>query len=1257
MALPSPTSTQGRASITTTVFISNLHCPSCIVSIQGALSALHPPPEVVSHSIVSHEVILRHSAQVSVDAILDALELAGFEVHSIFQDSEIGIGVESERRSPEWQNSLEQAVNRWRHSRGHAREDDMQKRKRHVEQCALCRIEEGDVGGSVKVRQESGSSAALTEKEEIKREEDVGEVEMKGDGFVFVDDGAGDGLWRATLAISGMTCASCVASISRVVGELGWVRSVDVNLLTASGSVVFEGKHHAAEVVEVVEDAGFEVTLQSLVEVAKAPVKKSATVPGAERWKATYSIEGMTCSSCVGNVTDAVKGYTWIEHVDVNLVSNSATVTFTGKDHLAEIQEAIEDSGYGATLDTILPIDQQQEVAQERSMAIRIEGMFCHHCPPRIIAALNEIYGDKIECEKPPLNEKTGLLRIKYLPSPPDFTIRHIVDSISAIDAIFKPSIYHPPTLEERAHDMHARERRRILFRLVLSFTIAIPTFILGIVYMSLVPASNRQRRYLMEPMWAGNIPRIQWALFFLSTPVYLFAADTFHVRALKELRAMWRPGSRTPFFQRFYRFGSMNMLMSLGTTIAYFASIVELIRAGLKKSTGSLSDSYFDSVVFLTMFLLIGRFLEAYSKAKTGDAVTSLGKLRPDEAILVGVSGTGDRKISVDLLEIGDVVRVPHGTSPPFDGLIAAGSAKFDESSLTGEARLVNKEPGDTVFSGTINKGGAITVQINTVSGTSMLDQIINVVREGQARRAPVERVADVITSHFVPFVVLVAIVTWVIWLSLGLTGTIPDDWRDKDSGGWELWSLRFAIAVFVVACPCGIGLAAPTALFVGGGLAAKHGILVKGGGEAFQEASSLDCIVFDKTGTLTQGGDPEVTDYEIIDGQGEGVALGMATKLEESSTHPIAKSLVAFCASKVNSESTLISIDEIPGKGLKGVFKPTSETTTAPITALIGNETFMVDHGVVIPASTSTTLNKWKSEGKSVALFAISSTTSSADFILSATFAISDPLRPEAASTISSLHASGIDVWMLSGDNETTARAVGASVGIPSDHVIAGVLPSQKAEKIKYLQRTLPSPRKFGSRGKARATVAMVGDGINDAPALATADVSIAIGSGSDVAVSSASFVLITSDLRSITTLIRLSKKVFRRVKFNFGWALVYNLIAMPVAAGALFAVRTGGGGHVRLDPVWASLAMAMSSLLDARSTSFSVSNFTYRTLSTVSVFLFPNILQILTNTIITVSPNPSQTLPNTRFPALPTTALTSPQAPLPPFPASNQ
>jgi heavy metal translocating P-type ATPase len=754
---------------------------------------------------------------------------------------------------------------------------------------------------------------------------------------------------------------------------------------------------------------------------------------------------------------------------------------------------------------------------------------------------------------------------------------------------------------------------------LLLCIIVAIPTFVIGIVFMSLINSKHPIRKYLMGTMWAGNVTRLSWALFILATPIYFFAADTFHRRAIKEVKAMWRPGSRTPYLHRFTRFGSMNMLICLGTSIAYFASVVELILAATKKTKGSMDDSYFDAVVFLTMFLLLGRFLEAYSKAKTGDAVTSLGELRPDEAVLVD-SEKGDSKVDTDLLEVGDIVRVYHGTSPPFDGVVLDGDSNFDESSLTGESRPVKKTAGDTVYSGTINKGAPITIRITSISGTSMLDQIIAAVREGQTRRAPVERVADTITSHFVPFVIAVAIITWLVWLILGTTGGIPKNWKNEGAVGWALWSLRFAIAVFVIACPCGIGLAAPTALFVGGGLAAKHGILVRGGGEAFQEASSLDCIVFDKTGTLTEGGDPAVTDHKFCGIRNSSLVLGITKALELQSNHPIARALVSFCDKQIHDSPAAVDVDEVPGKGLKGTFRVDAHE----ILAIIGNESFMADHHVPMDAENSLALQMWKSQGKSVALIALqlppteeavaseaSAQPSAPTWQLACIFSISDPLRPEAISVIAALKQRGIDVWMLSGDNPTTANAVGVQVGIPTSNIIAGVLPDQKAEKIKYLQQTLTKPQKTGlfnipfprSKKTQRATVAMVGDGINDAPALSTADLSIAIGSGSDIALSSSSFILINSRLTTILTLLDLSRVVFRRVYFNFGWALVYNMIAMPVAAGVLFpittgtdqmdmhhngvgmkggmAMETGGKKHVRLDPVWAALAMALSSV----------------------------------------------------------------------------
>ncbi|KAF2650160.1 heavy metal translocatin [Lophiostoma macrostomum CBS 122681] len=1090
----------------------------------------------------------------------------------------------------------------------------MHKRQKHVEQCEQCQQEAGGVSIDVHDQDQFPKKpAAVVVQNEKTSIYDGATSPLASDTFVVVDTPKAPVLCKATLGITGMTCSSCVSSITHAVEQLPWVRSIDVNLLTASGTVVFEDKSRLDEVIETIEDTGFDVTVDKATELRSSAIRAVTPQPRSDRWRATYAVEPITCAGCVGPIVDALKTHSWIEKVDVSLVTKSATVVFLGKEHLSEIKDTIEDTGKDADLVDVVSEDGDEQDHVDRAVSIRVEGMFCHHCPGRITQALGDQYAKEytFELEDPPLSQKSPVLNIRYIPSSPEFTIRHIFETIMSLDPNFSPSVYHPPTIEERAREMHARERRQILFRLVLSITVAIPTFLIGIVFMSLITSENPIRHYIMQPMWAGNVTRATWALFILSTPIYFFAADVFHRRAIKEIKSMWRPGSRTPFLQRFYRFGSMNMLMSLGTSIAYFASIVELALAAAKKSAGSMTDSYFDSVVFLTMFLLIGRFLEAYSKAKTGDAVTSLGKLRPQEAILTD-SEKGDSRVATDLLEIGDVVKVPHGASPPFDGTILEGTSDFDESSLTGESRPVKKGPGDTVFSGTINKGQPIKIKITTVSGTSMLDQIINVVREGQARRAPVERVADTITSHFVPFVVLVAIVTWVIWLALGSSGAIPSDWKNEASGGWALWSLRFAIAVFVIACPCGIGLAAPTALFVGGGLAAKHGILVKGGGEAFQEASSLDCVVFDKTGTLTQGGDPAVTDHAIANDHSEAFVLGLVRSLEENSNHPISRALLSFCGDNKAESRSLVNIDEVPGKGLAGVYKVNGGEETV----IIGNEAFMSDYSVAIPAKEASLLETWKARGESVALTALLRSTSPGDkqtWQLAAIFAISDPIRPEAPSVISAFKKRGIDVWMLSGDNQITANAVGAQVGIAPSNIIAGVLPDQKAEKIKYLQKTLTkthkvNPFKLELPGKRktttkRATIAMVGDGINDAPALSTADLSIAIGSGSDIALSSSSFILINSHLSTLLTLLDLSRVVFRRVYFNFGWALVYNCVAMPIAAGVLYPITTGqqtmtmhhngvgmdggmgmgdnGMKHIRLDPVWASLAMALSSV----------------------------------------------------------------------------
>lgn len=1153
----------------TTILVNNLHCPSCVTNVEETLSALTPSPFSISTSILSHEIKVVHPITLSSSRIVRALEEVAFEIDSVIAHDSDESDIEAQQPRT--------------HRPASGKHDVHSQSKIHIQKCNECATQlasstsnSSDDEGAMKEITATAASVSSAENSLTS----------------VMDDRLTGSRTRITLSISGMSCSSCVGKITGALQNRPWILSADVNLLTSSAVIMLMDNSHIDEVLEIIRSSGYTVELIDTEELQPQKTSKSSGM--ADAWRASYVIGGMTCSSCVGKVTDTLNHLDWITKVDVSLVSGSATVEFQGKAHLDEIAGIIKGLGYTATLSDLESRAPAEQRSSKRSVMIQVDGMHCAHCPQRILDAL-DVYSDRLDVTEPP-SKAQHRLTVNYLPDAPNFTIRHIIRTIADVDKSFTVSIYHPPSLEERSQAMHRRHQWQIARRLALSVLVAIPTFIIGIVYMSLVSKDNPGREYLEEPMWAGQVSRIEWALFILATPVYFFAADLFHRRMITELRALWRPGSKTPILRRLYRFGSMDMLMSLGTSIAYFSSIAILAIDATEPRNGhkaSSAGTFFDSVVFLTMFLLIGRLLEAYSKAKAGDAVGLLGKLRPKEAILVERNGEGSttsRAVPADQLEFGDVVRVANGASPPYDGTVVEGESQFDESSLTGESRPVTKSIGDDVFSGTINQARPVSVRITGLSGNSMLDQIIGAVREGQIRRAPIERTADQITGVFVPIITLIAILDWIIWLALGLSGRLPESWMNGNPGGWEFWSLQFAISVFVVACPCGIGRAAPTALFVGGGLAAQNGILVKGGGEAFQEASQLDCIVFDKTGTITEGGEPAITDHEIANSEDVDKVWGAVLDLEKNSSHPIAKAMVSFANSQQPPALKATTVDEIPGKGMKGSFFPQGQDGPA-LEVIIGNEALIKDHKVAISPTNDEMLTTWKRQAKSVVLVGtrICSTPGPTEHIpwkLSLMLAVSDPIRREAKGTLQALRNRGVAVWMLSGDNPTTAHAVGEMVGIPPDNIIAGVLPEQKAEKVQYLQKTLQKPPRSSwfRRGKepqsGRAIVAMVGDGINDSPALTVADVGIAIGSGSDIAISSAEFVLVSSGLTSLLTLIDLSRLVFRRIKFNFGWALVYNCVAVPVAAGVFYPI-VSNGTHVRLDPIWASLAMALSSV----------------------------------------------------------------------------
>lgn len=1124
----------------TVILINNIHCASCVTHIQNILASYGNIVRHVEVDVVTNAVRVLHRKSLSTSELCQTLSNAAFEVYSARTTDESGNKtreVGAEDTGDAW---LEAAAEIWRQPVRASMSDaqciplpDRRRQNTHLANCDACRKE--SVGSSY-------GSANSIQKELISHEQ----------GFP----------------------------------DLAKKQQDDILPIEGDRSIPMYKRRN---------------------QVATPYLEYEALDLESARHEAVLSIGGMTCASCTSAIDHGLSELPYVESVSATLMTNSAVVIFRGKQNLDNIIEAVEDLGYDGAIERCNLLDQAgkhiERQDRRRTVMLKIEGMFCKHCPPKVVHALNEVYPNDVVVEQPP-SQAEPIIRASYVPNAPHFTIRSIIATIDAINPNFSTNMYTPPSIEQRSHVMQKHEQRRLMIRLLFSFIVGIPTFLVGVVWMSLVPPTNNVRRFFEQEVWAGTVTRADWALFILATPVFFLAADVFHVRAMKEIRILWRRGSKVPVLQRFYRFGSMNLLVSSGTSIAYFASVAVLgINATASSHSPRQSSTYFDSVVFLTFFILIGRYLEAYSKAKTGNAVGMLGNLRPQEAVIVTSSVDASpkdwasevseqnekdekhmirtKRINTDLLEVGDIVIVTHGSSPPADGIVVEGSTKFNESSLTGEARAVPKVLGDIVFSGAINVGGPISIRITEVGGTSMLDQIVAVVREGQTKRAPVERVVDLVIGYFVPFITALAITTFVVWLSLGLSGALSTRYLGSQQGGWAFWSLEFAIAVFVVACPCGIGLAAPTALFVGSGLAASHGILVRGGGEAFQEASNIDAVVFDKTGTLTEGGDLRVTDHEmLVEGDVAEIAWSITKTLEENSSHPLARAIVEYSSKLANHPIETSSITEEPGLGLRGTF-----TTSAQITyeAALGSEALIASQNPAppnLPHFMNTTLSQWKSSSKSVALLALRNLTHpDQPWTLALLFAISDPIRPTAFTTISTLQASSIPVYILTGDNPATAAAVANTLSIPPDHVFAGVLPTEKADKIRWLQTHAPSRRTglFRSK-KPHATIAFIGDGINDAPALSTADVSISLSSASDIAVHSSSFILLSSSLESVITLFQLSERVFRRVKLNFGWAVVYNVILIPVAAGVCFRVREGGW---RLSPVWGSAAMAGSSL----------------------------------------------------------------------------
>lgn len=576
------------------------------------------------------------------------------------------------------------------------------------------------------------------------------------------------------------------------------------------------------------------------------------------------------------------------------------------------------------------------------------------------------------------------------------------------------------------------------------------------------------------------------------------------------------------------HRTANMDTLVTIGTSVAFAYSVFVTILPQSVEKLGISPMPYFDTAAIIIGLILLGRYFEAKAKAGTSEAIKKLIGLQAKTARVV--KDGKDIDLPIEQVKIGDVIRVRPGEKIPVDGIILEGQSSVDESMISGESLPVDKVKGEIVVGATMNKTGSFTFSATKIGKDTMLAQIIKLVEEAQGSKAPIQRIADLISSYFVPAVLMLAILTFVVWYVFGPNPPL-------------LFALLNTVAVLIIACPCAMGLATPTAIMVGTGKGAQAGILIKDA-ESLEIANKINVIIFDKTGTLTKG-QPEVTDIIAVSGLEEKYILTLAASLEKGSEHSLAEAIVK----KAEQEKIVLKQNEkfqaIAGHGVTG------EIDNKKI--FFGNRRLMDKEKVVLD-SVNQKIGELESAGKTVMLLAV-------DGILAGLIAVADTVKESAASGIAALLSLGIEPVMITGDNQRTALAIAKSVGIT--RVLAEVLPDQKEAEV----------RKIQAEGKK---VAMVGDGINDAPALAAADVGIAMGTGTDVAIEAADITLINKDLISVASSVVLSKKTMRTIKQNLFWAFGYNIILIPVAMGILYPFS-----HILLNPIYASLAMAMSSI----------------------------------------------------------------------------
>ena len=776
-------------------------------------------------------------------------------------------------------------------------------------------------------------------------------------------------------------------------------------------------------------------------------------------------VESEHCALIVEKGLAQVKG---IATHKVELNNRRAAITVDNSEAIGEAVKAIKDLGYGvSTIKNTFPVI----------------GMTCASCA----SSAESIVKHQEGVINASVNFATGNLTVEYLPNMTDASkLQKAVQSIG-YDLLIEEENKQQETLET----IHAEKFQKLKTKTVWAITLSLPVVVIAMFFMD-IPYANQ----------------IMWAF---STPVVLWLGRDFFINAWKQTK---------------HRSANMDTLVALSTGIAYLFSVFNMLFADFWHQRGLHAHVYFEAAAVIVAFILLGKLLEEKAKGNTSSAIKKLMGLQPKTVIVIQTDGT-EKQTAIEDVNAGDVILVKPGEKIAVDGMVTSGSSYVDESMLSGEPVPVLKKGNEKVFAGTINQKGSFQFKAVKVGKETMLAHIIKMVQDAQGSKAPVQKLVDKIAGIFVPVVIGIAILAFILWFVLG-----------GDNG--IVQGLLAAVTVLVIACPCALGLATPTAIMVGVGKGAEKGILIKDA-ESLELAKKVDAIILDKTGTITEGR-PEVTGVQWLNN--DDASKDILLSIEKRSEHPLAEAVVKHLDGA--AIITLTQFDSITGKGAKADHN--NETY------FVGNKKLLAENNITIAEQLQKQANEWGKQSKTVIWFADSKQALSV-------LAISDKIKETSVEAIRQMQEMGIDLYMLTGDNEATAKAIAEQTGIK--HYKAEVLPQHKADFVKELQ----------SKGKV---VAMVGDGINDSTALATADVSIAMGKGSDIAMDVAKMTIISSDLTKIPQAIKLSKQTVATIKQNLFWAFIYNLIGIPIAAGILYPIN----GFL-LNPMIAGAAMALSSV----------------------------------------------------------------------------